>query len=210
MPRRTADERHADSAPSREGPELIEQLIAYHHPTRQRILECLALHGPAPVGVLADLLDLAPGSVSHHLKPLHRAGFVEPAPELAADTRASWWRSSQTSVAYDADDFPAGSRAREVVSLAEKANDDRHVAAIRSWREGRSSLPAAWRRAGGSQDSTTAATPAQVQDLLERVQALMREWGEECRQDTEDHPDADRLPVLFFAHAGPSPSWTSR
>ncbi len=210
MSRRTADQRHVDSSPAREGPELIDQLVAYHHPTRQRILECLSLHGPAPVGVLAARLDLAPGSVSHHLKPLHRAGFVEPAPDLATDTRASWWRTSQTTVSYDAADFPTGSRAHEVVSLAEKANDDRHVEAIRSWRRDRSSLPAAWQRAGGSQDSSAPATPEQVQDLLDRVQTLMRAWGEECRQDAEARPEVERLPVLFFAHVGPSPTWTQR
>ena len=92
----------------------MEQLIAYHHPTRQRILEDLALHGASSVGQLAERLSLAPGSVSHHLKPLHRAGFVEPAPELARDSRASWWRAAPQRMSYDATDYPAGSRAREV------------------------------------------------------------------------------------------------
>ena len=136
MSRRTAADRHRDSAPARSGPELIDQLVAYHHPTRQRILEALSLRGPASVGTIAEQCGLAPGSVSHHLKPLHRAGFVEPAPELAADTRASWWRLARTSVSYDATDYPDGSRAREVVALAEKANDERHVRAIQAWRSG--------------------------------------------------------------------------
>jgi len=202
--RRTADQRHADTAPSPEGPEVIEQLIAYYHPTRQKILETISVHGPASVGMIADRLGIAPGSVSHHLKPLHRAGFVEPAPELAADTRASWWRLARTSVSYDALDYPPGSRAREVVGLAEKANDDRHVAAMRTWRTRRHELPGAWRRAGGSSDTGIAATAEQVEDLLTRVNEVFRTWASEVHDDQQVHPDADRRHVLAFAHVVPS------
>ena len=205
MPRRTAADRHRDTTPAERGPALIDQLIAFHHPTRQRILEALSLHGPASVGQLADRLGLAPGSVSHHLKPLHRAGFVEPAPELARDSRASWWRQTRRRLSYDATDYPAGSRVREIVSLAEKANDDRHVAAIRAWRTGRLGLPGDWQRAGGSTDAMVVATSAQVADLLDRVGDLMRTWAEECRTDAERHPGRERRAVLAFTHAQPSP-----
>lgn len=203
MPRRTATERHRDTAPVATGPELIDQLVAYHHPTRQRILEALSVHGPASVGMLAQRCGLAPGSVSHHLKPLHRGGLVEPAPELAADTRASWWRLSPTSISYDALDHPPGSRAREVVTLAERANDDRHAKAVRDWRTARADLPPSWRRAGGSTDAAVAATPEQVADLLARLDEVMRDWSLECQSDHTSHPDVERRPVLAFAHVLP-------
>jgi predicted ArsR family transcriptional regulator len=203
MPRRTAADRHRDSTPAPAGPELIDQLVAYHHPTRQRILETLSLHGPASVGMIAERCGLAPGSVSHHLKPLHRAGFVEPAPELAADTRASWWRLARTSVSYDALDYPEGSRARELVGLAERANDERHARAMHAWRTGRGGLPARWRGAGGSSDTAVAATADQVEDLLERVTELFRAWARECHEDRDAHPEADRRHVLAFAHVVP-------
>ncbi|MGN6576783.1 MAG: ArsR/SmtB family transcription factor [Nocardioides sp.] len=203
MSRRTSTDRHRDSGPPADGPQLIDQLVAFHHPTRQRILECLALHGPATVGGLADRLGLAPGSVSHHLKPLHRAGLVEPAPELGRDTRQSWWREVRVTLSYDAADFPAGSRVRELVTAAERANDDRHVSAIRSWRAGRDSMPQPWQRAGGSQDTTVAATPAQAADLHERIGALLRDWSRECREDAVSRPDDSRRVVLALAHVHP-------
>ncbi len=204
MTRRTADRRHADSAPSPQGPELIEQLIAFYHPTRQRILESLSVDGPASVGLLAERLGIAPGSVSHHLKPLHRGGFVEPAPELAQDTRASWWRTARSSVSFDALDYPEGSRAREVVNLAERANDDRHANAMRTWRTRRHELPERWQRAAGSSDTATAATAEQVADLHTRINALLRTWGEEVHADKEAHPDAERRHVIAFAHVVPT------
>jgi DNA-binding transcriptional ArsR family regulator len=203
MTRRTAADRHRDTVPPAGGPDLVEQLVAFHHPTRPRILECLSLHGPATVGRLAERLGLAPGSVSHHLKPLHRAGFVEPAPELGRDTRESWWREVRVSLSYDAADFPPGSRLHEVVAAAERANDDRHVDAIREWRRHRGSMPPAWQRAGGSQDTTVAATAAQVTELHERLAAVMREWSRECREDVERRPHRDRRVVLAFAHVHP-------
>jgi DNA-binding transcriptional ArsR family regulator len=203
MTRRTAADRHRDTVPPAGGPELVEQLVAFHHPTRQRILECLSLHGPATVGRLAERLGLAPGSVSHHLKPLHRAGFVEPAPELGRDTRESWWREVRVSLSYDPVDFPPGSRVHELVTAAERANDDRHVDAIRQWRRHRGSMPRRWQRAGGSQDTTVAATAAQAAELHERLAAVMREWSRECRDDLERRPDQDRRVVLAFAHVHP-------
>ena len=89
--RRTADQRHLDSAP-RSHDDLLDVLMAFHHPTRRWLAELLEIEGPASVGRLAARTGLAVGSVSHHLKALHRHGFIEPAPDLARDTRESWWR----------------------------------------------------------------------------------------------------------------------
>jgi len=63
--------------------ELMDVLVALHHPTRRWLAELLWIEGPATVGRLAARTGLAVGSVSHHLKPLHQQGFIEPAPELA-------------------------------------------------------------------------------------------------------------------------------
>ncbi len=61
--------------------------MAFHHPTRRWLAELLEIEGPASVGQLAARTGLAVGSVSHHLKALHRTGFIEPAPDLARDTQ---------------------------------------------------------------------------------------------------------------------------
>lgn len=203
MPRRTADQRHLDTTPPDTGPELVDRLVALHHPTRRRIFDELTALGQASVGQLARATGLAVGSVSHHLKPLHRAGFVEPAPDLARDTRESWWRPVSTSLSFDADALPPGSRARAVAEVAERANDDYHVAAIRDWRTGRVTLPEEWRRAGGSVDATCSATAEQLADLMSRVDGLLRAWAQECRQDAEERPDAARRPVMVHAYGTP-------
>ncbi|NNG39002.1 helix-turn-helix transcriptional regulator [Flexivirga sp. ID2601S] len=209
MPRKTAAERHTDSAPEpeqswpAEGAALIDALLAVHHPVRRRIYEVLTTDGPATVGGLAARLDLAVGSVSHHLKPLHKAGFVEPAPELARDTRESWWRGLHRRLSWSGDDYTAGSFARQVTDAAEWANFQHLNAATAAWMRGRHELPEVWREARAS-DTFVAATAEQLRDLGERVEAIAREWTDEVRADAELHPDAERRPVRFIARIFPS------
>jgi DNA-binding transcriptional ArsR family regulator len=182
--------------------DLVDSLVALHHPVRRRLLESLGA-GPATVGELAERLGLAAGSVSHHLKPLHATGFVEPVPELAPDRRHSCWRAVPKSVSYDSTALPEGSAAREVLEVAERANDDWHVAAIREWRAGRGSFPRRWQNAATSWDTLVSATPDQLEDLAGRMQALLTQWARECRDDHDARPDAERRPVYVIARANP-------
>lgn len=209
MPRRTADQRHVDSEPAQrawppEGDDLVDALIALHHPTRRRLYELLELQGPAPVGTLAARAGLAPGSVSHHLKLLHRTGFVTPAPELARDTRESWWRAIRRSLSWDAADWPAGSAARNVAELAERANLSHAVRAIAAWRSTRDQLPEPWRTSGSTTDALVNATAEQLADLTERVASLLSSWSRDCLTDATKQPDAERRPVRVVAHVFPT------
>jgi hypothetical protein len=43
------DQRHLDSAP-RSGEDLLDVLMAFHHPTRRWLAELLEIEGPASVG----------------------------------------------------------------------------------------------------------------------------------------------------------------
>lgn len=213
MTRRTAQDRHADSAPADsawppEGTALIDALVAIHHPTRRRLYEVLRAQGPCSVGRLVELTGLAPGSVSHHLKPLHRSGFVEPAPELARDTRESWWRAHQRRISWDSDDYEEGSAAREVGRIAERTNYEHQERAARLWFRRRHELPAPWRGCAFSSDAFVTATAAQVDDLQVRLEATIREWSDACVADREAHPDQDRHPVRVVARGFPSdPTW---
>jgi len=209
MPRKTAADRHTDSAPPDdrtglpEGAALIDALLAMHHPVRRRIYEILTNDGPATVGQLADRLGIAVGSVSHHLKPMHRTGFVQPAPELARDTRESWWRGRNRRLSWSNQDYADGSFARQVADAAERANLEYLNAATVQWMRTRDSLPAPWRE-GLASDNFVPATAAQLEDLKERVNALTTEWTREVRADAEVHPDAERRAVRFIARVFPS------
>jgi DNA-binding transcriptional ArsR family regulator len=209
MPRKTAAARHADSTPPQDtwpptGDDLVEALIAVQHPARRRLYETLLMSGPASVGDLAQRTGLAPGSVSHHLKALHRTGFVEPAPELAHDTRQSWWRAHRRKLTWSADEWAAGTAARQVADLAERANLEHHVRETVRWMRERDSLPGAWRSVGLSTDHLVAATREQYDDLETRLMSVINDWQLECRSDEDVHPDLARHSVRVIARVFPS------
>jgi DNA-binding transcriptional ArsR family regulator len=210
MPRRTAAERHDDSRPPEgaqqgheTGGELLRALTAFHHPTRRRLAEALG-EGPAPVGRLAEQTGLAVGSVSHHLKALYRHGFVEPAPELARDTRESWWRIRPRQLSWAVSDFEEGSVGRRIAAAAEVENFRHEVAAVRQWFTDAPAAPEEWRRAALSADTYVVATLDQLGDLHERMLALVVDWSNECRVDATQHPHAERRPVRAIVRAFPS------
>ena len=207
MPRRPAAERHRDTAPAAvadPAEELARLLVAFHHPVRRWLCELLGVHGPANVGQLAARTGLAVGSVSHHLKALHRHGLVEPAPELARDTRESWWRLVPRRLEWTVDDFEDGSLGQRVAQAAEAENLRHQVRAMRAHLAASPTEPVEWRRASSASDTFVSATVEQLADLSSRIDALVRDWSQECAADAEQHPDAVRRPVRAIARAFPS------
>lgn len=206
MPRRTAAERHLDSAPASDdrGSELADLLVAYHHPIRRWLCELLALEGPANVGQLAARTDLAVGSVSHHLKVLHRQGLVEPAPALARDTRESWWRLSDTRLSWSVDDFEEGTLGRRVAETAEVENFRHQVRTVRAWLQQQPRAPREWRQAAESVDTLTYATVEQLDELGDLLTRTITAWHSACVADQAEHPDAVRRPVRAIARVFPS------
>jgi hypothetical protein len=209
MTRRTAAERHLDSAP-RPAPErdpsdeLAELLIAFHHPLRRWLTELLGVDGPANVGQLAATTGLAVGSVSHHLKVLHQQDLIEPAPELARDTRESWWKLKPRSMTWSVEDFDEGTLGRRVAQTAEAENLRFQVRAMQDWLRQAPGETAGWRTAATSTDTYVPATEAQVRDFGRRLSTLVQDWSAECMADAADHPDADRRPVRAIARVFPS------
>jgi predicted ArsR family transcriptional regulator len=209
MTRRTAAERHLDSTPQvvpgeETEADLVDVLMAFHHPTRRWLAELLAIEGPASVGRLAGRTGLAVGSVSHHLKALHRYGFIEPAPDLAQDTRESWWRAVRRPLSWSADDFATGTAGRRIADAAEAENFRHQVRAIGQWLSHRDAVDADWRRAASSTDTVVPATRPQLEDLVDRIHDVIADWSVECLVDGERHPDAERLPIRVIARAFPT------
>jgi len=75
-------------------------LRALAHPARIAILEHLALDGPATATQCADVAGLSPSACSYHLRALARFGFIEPAPDGAADGRHRPWQTRVLGIDY--------------------------------------------------------------------------------------------------------------
>jgi DNA-binding transcriptional ArsR family regulator len=202
MPRRTAEERHRIDDRATTG--MMDVLIAVHHPTRRWLVELLWVEGPATVGRLAARTGLAVGSVSHHLKPLHRQGFIEPTPELARHTRESWWRATHRNISWSADDFEPDSLGRRVADRAEIENFRHQVRATQLWLDEMADAPVEWRRAAAATDSLVRATVEQLADLHHRLGEVLSQWSLECLQDEQQRPDAVRRHVRAVIRTFPS------
>ena len=186
------------------GEDLLDVLMAFHHPTRRWLAELLEIEGPASVGRLAGRTGLAVGSVSHHLKALHRHGFIAPAPELAQDTRESWWRSVRRSLTWSADAFESGTAGRRIADAAEAENFRHQVRAVAHWLGHAQEVEADWRSAASSTDSVLSATRPQLADLAERLRDVTEAWSRECLDDQAARPDEPRLPIRIILRAFPS------
>lgn len=211
MPRRRSEDRHQDTAPrdrralgSETGDELLDVLAAFHNPTRRWLVELLSVEGPAAVGQLATRTGLAAGSVSHHLGVLHRYGFVEPAPELARDTRESWWRIRPRRLSWDSSDFVSGTVGRRIAATAEAENFRHHVRAVQQWLAAAPTQPEELRRAATATDTLESATVEQMHDLGERLTEVVLAWSAQCRADAADNPGARRHPVRVGVRVFPS------
>ena len=78
-----SDERRTISDPA--------ALKALAHPLRLKILRHLGTSGPATSTTLAAALGENTGTLSYHLRQLHRGGLIEDIPERATG-RERWWR----------------------------------------------------------------------------------------------------------------------
>jgi DNA-binding transcriptional ArsR family regulator len=207
MTRRPAAERHLDSAPDPvrdQDTALADLLIAYHHPVRRWLCDLLAVDGPANVGRLAARTGLAVGSVSHHLKALHKQDLVEPAPELAKDTRESWWRVQRRGFSWSVDDFERGTLGRRVAEAAEAENFRHQLRAVRDWLQRSPHEDASWRRAADSYDTLVFATADQLEDLGARINDVITAWTVEVVADLDERPEAERRAVRAIARVFPS------
>ena len=148
--------------------------MAFHHPIRRWLTELLGVEGPANVGQLAARTGLAVGSVSHHLKVLHQQDLIEPAPELARDTRESWWRLKPRSMTLER----RGLRARAPSGggwpqTAEAENFRFQVRAMQDWLRRAADETPGWRTAANSVDTYVPATEEQVRDFGRRLSELV-------------------------------------
>lgn len=209
MPRKNAAERHSDSAPTTSewpprGSGLVDAIVAVNHPSRRRLYEILSIQGPASVGRLSRETGMAVGSVSHHLKVLHRNGFIDPAPEESGDSRESWWRAVHRTLSWSTRAYGQGTGARAVAELAEVANLRHQETATVAWINARETLPQPWRDRGLNTHTLVRATPEQFDELVERLSAVATAWHEEVRQDQTERPGIARLPMRMILRIFPS------
>ena len=173
-----------------------KQMRALAHPLRLRILGELRIDGPRTVGALADLVDEAPGTLSYHLGKLAEFGFVEEAPELAADRRERWWRAAHdaTRITPSTADAPADERLASAAMLHQVA--DVYAAALHAAVDEQQVQPRDWVDAGTGGDTVAYLTVDELAEASAELDAVLRKWH---AAGDRDRPGA--AAVQFIVHA---------
>jgi DNA-binding transcriptional ArsR family regulator len=161
------------------------QMRALAHPLRLRLLGELRMRGPQSVGMLCDLVDEAPGSISYHIGKLAEFGFVEPAPELARDRRERWWRAAQEQTSWDPVEALGDPERRAASDSLRRAVLRGNVASIEQYLEAEASMEPQWLRGTTSGDTFLHLTSDELLELHDDLEAFVARWQARSDPDRE-------------------------
>ena len=164
-------------------------LRAYAHPVRMALVGLLRTEGPLTATRAAELLGESSGTCSFHLRQLAKYGLVE---EAGGGTgREKPWRATTTSTDWDApgDGTPEAAAAAGLLStvIAEQ-----YFEQLMRWLEASPGEPAEWQQAAMLGDRILYVTPAELEELRDRVRELMDEYFERQLRP-ELRPEGARL-----------------
>lgn len=174
-----------------------QALRAIAHPLRIRLLDALAISGPATATELADIVDESPANCSWHLRQLAKYGFIEEAPGGTGRQRP--WRvvvgPRRWQTSDDAETTIAGDAAADALF-------EHEVTMLRTWRAQHTSEPAPWRDAGSVTHSMDWLTADELAALNEDLFEVMTRHLDRVR-DPSVRPAGSR-PVRMVAWAIPA------
>jgi len=173
---------------------------ALAHPLRLRLLGELRMRGPQSVGMLSQVVDEAPASVSYHLGTLASYGFVLEAPELARDRRERWWRAAHARTSWEPIDMLDDPEKRAASDVLRRAILRRYLDALESYLESEPQLDRKWVKGTSSGDSHLHLTAAELVELRGDLEQLAQRWAE--RSDA-DRPDARPVSLIYHAFRRP-------
>jgi DNA-binding transcriptional ArsR family regulator len=137
---------------------------ALAHPTRLALLDHLHAVEQATATECSEFVGESPSALSYHLRALARFGFVEEGEGGVGRERP--WRATAARI-----EFPDGTL--EAAVLRDELVARGH-AAVREALD--ADLPPRWRRAVQTSFATLELTPAQLEELGERFEALLDEF----------------------------------
>jgi predicted ArsR family transcriptional regulator len=150
-------------------------LRAYAHPVRMRLMGLLRTEGPLTATRAADVLGESSGTCSFHLRQLAKYGLVEEAE--GGTGREKPWRATTTSTAWDTtgDSTPEMAAATSLLSAVVA---EQYFEQLARWLEASPGEPAEWQRAAMLGDRLLYVTPAELEELRDRMREMLDEYVE--------------------------------
>lgn len=180
-------------------------LAALAHPVRLDVLNYLMSAGPATASVCARAVGDNPSNCSYHLRVLARHGLVEA--DESGDGRERPWRAMVTGFSIededkDKDSALASNDPAGAALLAASLHLDQRLA--RDYLAGRDSAPPHWRAADAYAAYTLRATPQELSELVDQLDALIRPLIAATRDDAPPAAELVHVGLQAFPRLRPS------
>ncbi len=170
-------------------------LEALAHPARLDLLTYLISERAATASACARAVGDTPSNCSYHLRVLARHGLV--VPDASKDGRERPWRATLTGFDTDEETAPQLAAAVRAASL----QLDQRLA--RDYLSRHDHGPAAWRAAATYSTYTLRTTPAELGDLIEKLDALIRPFITATRDDPPSGTELVHLGLHAFPRSWP-------
>jgi predicted ArsR family transcriptional regulator len=165
---------------------------ALAHPTRIDLMELVAREGELTATAAADALGLSPANCSFHLRQLAKYGFLEEAPPGPGRIRP--WRIG--SVQHSWDELGPDAEANAAASALTSVVLERDLDRLRDWLDRQRTAEPEWRKSAFMSEALTYLTPAELEELGERVTELVLRYVD--RVDPAKRPEGS-APVQVLA-----------
>ncbi|MBN9158208.1 MULTISPECIES: winged helix-turn-helix domain-containing protein [unclassified Microbacterium] len=168
-------------------------LKALAHPLRVRILDLLAERGPQTASSLATLIGESSGVTSYHLRALAARDLIHEVADLGT-ARERWWERPRGRMSFSGptDEMtPSGRAAAQIVE--DEFFRNRHQRLMDHLHRPQSQVPQEWRDAAHHVTTMLDMTAAQLQELGERIDAVIDEAVQLYRD--QSGPDVRRVTI---------------
>ena len=169
-------------------------LDALSHPVRLDLLSFLMSHGAATASDCARAVDDSPSNCSYHLRVLAKHGLVEPV--ASEDGRERPWRATITGLSLDLDSTDPSVVASATAMLEASIQLDYQLAREHVRRRDR--IEGEWRDVDAHAQYGLRVSPAELQSIVERIDAIVRPYIAATRQDAPRDAAIANLSLLAF------------
>ncbi|WP_431900295.1 ArsR/SmtB family transcription factor [Nonomuraea sp. bgisy101] len=175
---------------------------ALAHPARLSMLNELIMRRTATATTLAEVVGVSPSAASYHLRMLEKYGFVQDAP-ASGDARERMWAIAPGGITfgYENDDGHGIREAKRLLVDSIWADKDSEA---RRALEAAPSESEEWRDAMSFGRAHLMITAAELKELRERIEELVRPYSTSSRTDAPEAARYAEMHLSLFPRAARS------
>ncbi|MFI7399944.1 ArsR/SmtB family transcription factor [Streptomyces sp. NPDC049541] len=178
-------------------------LKALAHPLRLKLYRLLFVAEAATASHLAEQVDEAVSLVSYHLRKLAEHGLIEEAEPRSGDARERWWQPASDGVSVRDEDFQDAPEKVAAHLAASRLFLEQRSEMYRTYLDERAHWGPEWNEAAYDGESLLRLTAAELGDLKEELQELIKKYDEQGRAREAADGTAERKNVALHVYGFP-------